>query len=68
MENHRRPRLPAASHEGFQRIRYYGFLANRYREQRLAHAARPLCVLDVRLCGVLSSTESTKGTSLTCAF
>ena len=25
--------LPA----GFQRIRYYGFLANRYREQKLAH-------------------------------
>ena len=23
--------------EGFQRIRYYGFLANRYREQKLAH-------------------------------
>ena len=22
--------------EGFQRIRYYGFLANRYREQKLA--------------------------------
>jgi hypothetical protein len=22
---------------GFQRIRYYGFLANRYREQKLAH-------------------------------
>ena len=23
--------------EGFQRIRYYGFLANRYRKQKLAH-------------------------------
>jgi hypothetical protein len=23
--------------EGFQRIRYYGFMANRYREQKLAH-------------------------------
>ena len=23
--------------EGFQRIRYYGFLANRYREQKLEH-------------------------------
>jgi len=23
--------------EGFQRIRYYGFLANRYRQQKLAH-------------------------------
>jgi hypothetical protein len=23
--------------EGFQRVRYYGFLANRYREQKLAH-------------------------------
>ena len=23
--------------EGFQRIRYYGFLCNRYREQKLAH-------------------------------
>jgi hypothetical protein len=23
--------------EGFQRIRYYGFLANRYREQKLTH-------------------------------
>ena len=23
--------------QGFQRIRYYGFLANRYREQKLAH-------------------------------
>jgi hypothetical protein len=23
--------------DGFQRIRYYGFLGNRYREQKLAH-------------------------------
>ena len=33
--------------EGFQRIRYYGFLANRYREQKLAHCREllgmPMC-------------------------
>jgi hypothetical protein len=28
--------------EGFQRIRYYGFLANRYREQKLAHCRADL--------------------------
>jgi hypothetical protein len=28
--------------EGFQRIRYYGFLANRYREQKLAHCRKLL--------------------------
>jgi Putative transposase len=32
---------------GFQRIRYYGFLANRYREQKLAHCREhlgmPIC-------------------------
>jgi hypothetical protein len=26
--------------EGFQRIRYYGFLANRYREQKLGDTSR----------------------------
>jgi len=26
--------------DGFQRIRYYGFLGNRYREQKLAHCRR----------------------------
>src|SRR6202022_3488836 len=31
--------------EGFQRIRYYGFLANRYREQKLAHCRE---LLDMR--------------------
>jgi Putative transposase len=29
---------------GFQRIRYYGFLANRYREQKLAHCRDLLCM------------------------
>jgi Putative transposase len=28
--------------EGFQRIRYYGFLGNRYREQKLAHCRKLL--------------------------
>ena len=28
--------------EGFQRIRYYGFLANRYREQKLARCRQLL--------------------------
>jgi putative transposase/transposase-like zinc-binding protein len=28
--------------DGFQRIRYYGFLANRYREQKLAHCRQLL--------------------------
>jgi hypothetical protein len=28
--------------DGFQRIRYYGFLANRYREQKLAHCRKLL--------------------------
>ena len=33
-----RPRAHTRSEtEGFQRIRYYGFLANRYREHKLAH-------------------------------
>src|SRR6202048_2167201 len=30
--------------EGFQRIRYYGFLANRYRQQKLARCCPPLAV------------------------
>jgi Putative transposase len=30
--------------EGFQRIRYYGFLANRYREQKLAHCRELLAM------------------------
>jgi hypothetical protein len=30
--------------EGFQRIRYYGFLANRYREQKLARCRRLLAM------------------------
>jgi hypothetical protein len=28
--------------DGFQRIRYYGFLGNRYREQKLAHCRKLL--------------------------
>jgi hypothetical protein len=30
--------------EGFQRIRYYGFLANRYREQKLARCRQLLAM------------------------
>jgi hypothetical protein len=33
--------------EGFQRIRYYGFLANRYRVEKLAHG-RELLDTDLR--------------------
>ena len=31
--------------EGFQRIRYYGFLANRHREQKLARCRQLLAML-----------------------
>ena len=36
--------LPA----GFQRIRYYGFLGNRYREQKLAHCRKLLGMPNAR--------------------
>ena len=31
--------------DGFQRIRYYGFLANRYRHAKLAHVNCWVCLL-----------------------
>jgi hypothetical protein len=35
-------RSPGAPHPGFQHIRHYGFLANRYRETKLAHCRQLL--------------------------
>jgi hypothetical protein len=42
--------------EGFQRIRYYGFLANRYRKQKLARSRALLAVRDAgtRTCDLKS--------------
>jgi hypothetical protein len=37
--------------EGFQRIRYYGFLANRYRKQKLAHCRELLDMHGARTTG-----------------
>jgi hypothetical protein len=37
-----RPFYCTCSPEGFQRIRYYGFLGNRYREQKLARCRKLL--------------------------
>jgi putative transposase len=39
---------------GFQRIRYYGFLANRYREQKLARCPRPVRDAGTRTSGFRS--------------
>jgi hypothetical protein len=57
--------------EGFQRIRYYGFLANRYREQKLARCrqllAMPLPVVpDDQVAGdYRDQYQELTGTSLT---
>jgi len=43
--------------EGFQRIRYYGFLANRYRQQKLDQCRR---LLGMQLTGEIAASSSEK--------